>query len=102
MKKKPKDINPGDIVIGFGIVTEIDATYDDPFWEKPHCTYLDEKDPYYGRVSGPINPNKEYEIITNPQQIRNIYQKVDKELVKYIEDRKAERELLKKFQGGCS
>ena len=98
MKKKFKDIKSGDVVVGFGIITEIDVAYDDPFWEKPHCTYLDMNDPYHGRVSRSIDPDKEYEIITNPKQITDIYQKIDNELAECIKDRETEREILKTFK----
>jgi len=101
MKKKIKDIKSGDIVVGFGIITEIDLSYDDPFWQSPHCTYFDYNDPYHGRVSRSIDPEEECEIMTNPKQITHIYQKIDNELVKCIKDREAEREILKGFQGGC-
>ncbi len=95
MKKKPKDIKVSDIVIGFGIITKVDITYNDPFWEAPHWTYFDINDPYHGRCSTRIDPDKEYEIRTNPKQITRLYRDVDNALVECIKDREEERDLLK-------
>ncbi len=97
MKKKFKNIKPGEIVVGMGIITKIDLTYNDTFYEQPNVEYLCYSDPYHGRCGQTIDVKHKYKIITKKKQIFKIYKRVYDELAKNIRDRVEEIEILIDF-----
>jgi len=59
-----KDIQPGDLLEGYGLVLEVHHL-PDKFWHGPHMKYIGEDGPHSNSCSCALDPNQEYNILNN-------------------------------------
>jgi len=101
VKKKGKDLIPGDIVKDFGFLIEINLESDpEGFWEgKPYITYYDLNDSYYGPGSRELNEDEleEFEVLENRHDLIDAHNIVDSDLAKHIADLMEQRRVYSKI-----
>jgi len=99
LKKKGKDLEVGDIIVGQGLVTRVEF---DPepggFWTEANYSYLDVNDSYYGPCGTHIDLEEEYEIHTDREKIVKILKIIDCDITKYIADMMETRKQFSELQ----
>ena len=83
--KKGKDLVPGDVIEGVGIVLEIDksSTF---YINKMLYVYFDINDSYYGPNSAVLDINKDFKIYTDRENINEYFKSIKCDLSDYISD----------------
>ena len=83
--KKGKDLKPGDVIEGIGIVLEIDKS--SIFYiNKMLYVYFDINDSYYGPNSEVLDINKDFKIYTDRKNINEYFKSIKCDLSDYISD----------------
>ena len=87
-KKIGKNLQPGDVVVGMGIILKIETkpAIDDFYCGKPWVEYMSLNDAYYGSGTREINLKKEFDVIVSRLDIIEAYERIDGEIAKYIAD----------------
>ncbi len=86
MKKKAKDLIPGDVIKDYGVLIDFDLNPEpNGFWVEPNMTYFDLNDSFNGPFSCIIK-EKEFEVFTERDEITKAYNSVDCHLAERIAD----------------
>ena len=83
--KKGRDLKPGDVIKGDGIILEIDLK-SEFFGDKPCYSHFDVNDSYHGPYSRQFEMGDDFEIFTDRMNINRYFKTIKCDISNYIAD----------------